>query len=95
MEMHEGGTFAYWGGSICGVNLDMNAHGLLQQWKERNWEGYSLVEYSWEAQGSSVVLKMIQTHIPGDYKARLELGWNAYFFTPLKTYLERERIKII
>lgn len=85
-------TFSLWSGSIVGVNLKVAANTLEQQWKEKNWTGYSKVLFEWKAGPAGLEVTLIHTDIPESSFQNIKRGWDEHYMNPLITWLESNNL---
>ncbi len=85
-------TFSLWSGSIVGVNLKVAANTLEQQWKEKNWTGYSKVLFEWKTGPAGLEVTLIHTDIPESSFQNIKRGWDEHYMNPLITWLESNNL---
>ncbi|MDW3211031.1 MAG: SRPBCC domain-containing protein [Reichenbachiella sp.] len=85
-------TFSLWSGSIVGVNLKVAANTLEQQWKEKNWTGYSKVSFEWKTGPAGLEVTLIHTDIPERSFQNIKRGWDEHYMNPLITWLESNNL---
>ena len=89
MEATEGGTFTMWDGDIHGINRELSASRIEQDWKMASWPSFSKCVFELKAipEGTQVVLH--HTEVPEGSKESVSTGWDEYYFGPLKALLEK------
>lgn len=89
MDTCQGGVFSMWGSSIHGINTLISTKRIEQDWKEESWEEYSKVVFIINEIEDGVELKLMHTQIPSDSVEDIDQGWDEYYLSPLKVYLEQ------
>lgn len=88
MDIKRNGTFSLWGGSIHGVNLYVAKDQIIQDWKEDIWEDYSRVTFNLSENNGCTTIGLIHELIPPRGFKSIVKGWDEYYMTPLKDFLE-------
>jgi activator of HSP90 ATPase len=87
-----GEKFSTFDGYAEGSNLELIPdEKIVQTWRASDWpEGhYSKVTYSFKENGGGTRLTFTQTGVPEDQYEDVAQGWRDYYWTPLKTMLEK------
>ncbi len=87
-----GGAFSVYGGQISGINLALEPGKLIiQAWRAKSWpaEAWSIVTYRFKpAKGGKTALSFSHTGIPPRAHASIAMGWNNFYWAPLKKMLK-------
>jgi activator of HSP90 ATPase len=59
----QGSVFSLWGGSIHGKNVTVAKDKIVQQWKEKNWEGFSTVTFNLSETKTSTIGELVHQAI--------------------------------
>jgi activator of HSP90 ATPase len=91
MDLSPGGHFALWGGSIIGINRLISEDRIEQDWKEEQWPKFSKVILTLEEdENGFTTLVLKHDNIPEKALQAIDLGWDDYYFGPLKEVCENE-----
>lgn len=89
MEAKEGTEFELWGGDISGKNISIEPNKLLvQQWYFDEQEAQSMVTIKLHELNNGVSVELIHTNIPDDVYDEFANGWDEYYFSAIKEFLE-------
>ena len=88
MDSKPGGTFSLWGGSIHGVNKEVTATHIVQDWKEEEWKDFTKVVFNLKEKGGATELELIHTGVPEKEVDNINDGWDEYYLGPLKEFVE-------
>ena len=90
MELHENGQFALWDGGIHGIIREITNNRIVQQWKEKKWSNYSIVQFELKENGGLTILNLTHENIPDQSFASIRDGWDQYYLGPLKEFCEKK-----
>jgi len=89
MEAVENTEFSLWDGDISGKNLSVAINEkLVQEWYFEDQEAPSIVTIILIRENSKTLIELTHTNIPDDAFENISTGWKAYYFQPLKKFLE-------
>ena len=92
-----GGRMTAYGGYISGKVLGLwPGMGVLQTWRTTEWpEGapHSRLEIRLAPSGKGTRLTMIHSDVPASQAARYRSGWKAFYWIPLRRYLQGRAAK--
>jgi len=85
-----GGTFSMFGGLIVGRNVELvPKERIVQAWRPAAWEPgvYSLVKFELKEGGAQTKILLDHTGFPEGKFRRLDYGWYAHYWEPLRKFL--------
>ena len=90
-----GSTFSLGDGYIKGKNIDLIPDKkIIQEWQadEAGWpkSHYSLITIELVETEHTTIINFKHSGIPTKCFNEISEGWNTYYWTPLKTYLEKK-----
>lgn len=88
MTSKENQEFSLWEGAIHGINVVVSPEKIVQKWKEESWSDYSYVTFLIREEGAFTILDLIHDNIPESSIKSIDNGWDDYYLTPLKNYVE-------
>jgi activator of HSP90 ATPase len=90
-----GDPFTAWGGYITGKTLELHpGRRIVQSWRTSDFsegEPDSTVMVELEPTKTGAQLTLSHHGVPGGQTQFATSGWQDFYFTPMKTYFERER----
>lgn len=94
IEDKEGTSFSAFGGYITGKNIVLErGRKIIQTWRaeEEGWpeDHFSEVVFIFKNVTGGCELDFFHTAIPEHKAEAIEKGWTAYYWEPLRIYLER------
>lgn len=92
MSDEEGADFSLWGGSIIGRNIKVTKNELVQDWKEKSWEGYSMVRFQWRTKTAGIQVSLVHENIPDQAYQNIIRGWDEHYMNPLITWIETNNL---
>jgi uncharacterized protein YndB with AHSA1/START domain len=88
-----GGAFTCYGTHLTGINLDLvPGKRIVQAWRSSGWPmgAFSVATFALSrAKGGKTKLVFTQDGIPASSHMHINKGWQAYYWKPLKAYLEK------
>lgn len=86
-------AFTAWDGYISGKNLEISPpHRILQSWRTTEFpEGApdSRLEITFEAHPEGTLLRLAHSEIPEGQGEDYRIGWEDYYFAPLREYFSK------
>lgn len=90
-----GGTFSVWGGYATGKTLRLEKDKVIvQSWRTTEFakdDPDSKVMFHFSKKGKGTRLIFVHSNVPDDHAEDLRQGWIDFYWTPLKSYLERPK----
>lgn len=84
MEPVEGSVFSLWGGSISGINLEIEENKkIVQQWFFGDEEEKSIVTMKIHPHKKGTSVELLHTNIPDDAYENISDGWDEDYFGAL------------
>ena len=91
-SMKEGGKFSAWDDYIFGENIQLvPGKRIVQKWACADFPEGSFSKVTYELKKKSekqTELVFTQTEVPDDLYEDLSIGWNEFYWQPIKDYLE-------
>ena len=87
-----GGKISAYGTYITGVNLELSPDKkIVQSWRANDWpEGhFSKVTFNLKKIKTGTKLDFTQSGVPENFYNDISDGWREYYWTPMKTMLEK------
>ena len=93
MSDRPGKLFKLWGGDVFGKNIDVqHFKTLVQQWYGGEWDMPSIVTFSLQKQGDNkTIVDLVHEDVPDREAKDIDSGWDEYYMTPLKKYVESKK----
>jgi uncharacterized protein YndB with AHSA1/START domain len=89
MHTTTGTAFTLWGGDIWGKNIMVDApNKLAQEWYAGAWETPSILTLALHEKAGATIITLLHSNIPDHEAADIDEGWTAYYFGPMKAFLE-------
>ena len=90
MDSKVGTDFELWNGDIYGKNIEVVSKSkLVQEWFGGDWAKPSIVTFTLKKDNSDTILELEQIDVPDEEFEDIELGWDEYYFGPMKQMLEK------
>jgi activator of HSP90 ATPase len=90
IDARVGGDYSAWDGYIWGKTLEMEPYGHIRQsWRTSEFPEEapdSYVDIRFENEGQGTKLTLVHTDIPDGQSEQYRLGWEDYYFGPMKDY---------
>ncbi|MDP2666246.1 MAG: SRPBCC family protein [Candidatus Diapherotrites archaeon] len=88
-----GGSISAYDDYITGKNLELiPGKRIVQSWRASDWEKgepFSIVRFELEKSRNGTKLVFTHENIPSSHAASIAEGWNAFYWKPMKVFLER------
>jgi uncharacterized protein YndB with AHSA1/START domain len=90
MSEQVGFEFSLWGGDIHGKNIEVvPGKKLKQEWEAGEWESPSILTITLNQTGKTAEIELLHENIPDSEAPEIEEGWDSYYMSPLKEYVEK------
>ncbi len=92
ISTREGGKFSVFGGYASGKNLELKeGKKIVQSWRASDWKDGEDSVVTFEFSKSKTGCKLTFTHkgVPADQADDIKKGWIDYYWTPLKSYVQK------
>jgi len=95
IQAKAGAAFSAFGGILTGKMLHVDKRGLIvQTWRSGNWPKNaidSILTLTFWPEGSGTRIELIHANVPLSDFAGISQGWEKYYWTPWRAYLEARK----
>ena len=85
-----GGKFSVWDGYATGENVELiPGKKIVQTWRASDWPNdvMSKVTFVFKPAEAGTELEFTHENVPREFEKDIEQGWEDYYWTPLKRYV--------
>jgi uncharacterized protein YndB with AHSA1/START domain len=95
VTLRKGGNFALFGGETTGKFMEIRRPNTLEYtWRQHTWEKEwvdSVVRWELNPKGKGTYVRLVHSQLPNkEERDSHEEGWDAYWLTPMKAWLEKK-----
>ncbi|MFC5475698.1 SRPBCC domain-containing protein [Paraherbaspirillum soli] len=91
---HPGAAFSAFDGELSGTMLHVEPKRLIvQTWRSAHWAGEaidSVLVLTFWPQGDGARIELMHINVPDDDFAGVSRGWEQYYWTPWRAYLDHD-----